>query len=722
MNKGGAGSTRLVGALRNIHSRWSIFLLTLLSILLSSLIFPDINWWPLSYVCLVPWLVCVCTATRAPFLYGVSYLFGLGFFLINIRWMHIVTWAGYLALSSYMAVYFPLAAWPIRHLYRRRGLSIAITAPIVWVAVEYIRSTAFSGFPWLLLAHSQYKVLTVIQISDLVGAYGVSFLLVMVNGWLTDLLIQPILVWKTSRGDGKAGSIGRRAVTRLPFGSLATLVVVLGTLIYGSAQSSRKHMREGPRIAMVQHDTPMRVDARPGENLHPNTVFQAHLELTKRAAAEKPDLIVLPETAIRGFINQAFLKADSGDLEEILKRRYPPHWKLIHLKTLQSMSASFLDEFQKLSTESNVPIVLGFSSLEWKPTEIPTRVDAYNSAFLIKPHETQPVARYDKRHLVIFGEYVPFRYRYPSIYNWLNKLTPWGRDGRHYSLTPGDEYTVFNINTPSEEGASYRAGTPICYEEIMPYITRDFVRGEAASSNEKNIDVLLSISNDGWFLYSAELEQHLAAAVFRAIENRVSVARSVNTGISALVHPNGKIHSRVRLSEDKVAKLDQVTDALNQVRELATKLQTQMKERNAYEATRRKLGQTLGDLRPAISELGPEFDFMARRLSRLKGNLVLANPNLADAHEIFRDQIHDDLAMVDRWRTRPWTAPAYGIDTALFDDRITLYTRWGDWFAWTTVGLSALMLLDWFWWRFHRATDGRTIPGKVIKDDTDATD
>ena len=716
-------STRLVGALQNIHTRRPIFLLSLLSSVLCSLIFPDVNWWPLAYVCLVPWLICVCTAAKARLLYAVSYVFGLSFFLVNIRWMHVVTWPGFLALSAYMAVFFPLAAWPIRHLYRRHGMSVAISAPIVWVAVEFIRSTAFSGFPWLLLAHTQYRVLTVIQVSDLVGAYGVSFILVMINGWLTDLLIQPIRVWRTLRYNSelprRAVTNQRRVITRLPLGSLTTLIVVLGALIYGLAQSSRKHLREGPRIAMVQHDIAMLVNPRPGQRLHPATVFQVHLDLTKRAAAEKPDLIVLPETAIRGFINQSFLEADSGELEEILKRRYPPDWKLWHLKQLQSWSAEFLEAFQKLSTESGVPIVLGFSSLEWKPTEIPSRVDAYNSAFLVKPHQTRPVARYDKRHLVIFGEYVPFRYRYPGIYNSLNKLTPWGKDGRHYSLTPGDKYVIFEFESGSENSTGYRAGTPICYEEIMPYITREFTLGEPPVDGRKNIDLLLSISNDGWFLHTAELEQHLAASVFRAVENRIAVARSVNTGISAMVYPNGSIHSRVRLAEEKVQKLDAVTEALSRLREMAVKLQSQSSDREDYEKTRKKLGQVLGqDIRPALADMGPEFNFVAGRLSNLKKNLTLNNPNLSLSQEIFLAQIQDDLATVDRWRSRPWTAPAYAIDTALLDDRITLYTRWGDWFAWIMVGLSALMLLDWFRQRFRRITNRSSVPGKVMKDDS----
>jgi apolipoprotein N-acyltransferase len=192
-------SARLIGTLVEIRTRRAVLLLTGLSLGMSCLLFPPVDGWWLAYVCLVPWLVCVCTAERARFVYFASLLMGLGFFGVHIRWLAPVTTPGYLALCVGFSVFFPLAAWPIRHMVRRHRVSVALTAPIAWVAMEYLRSITALGFPWALLGHSQYKILTVIQISDLVGAYGVSFVLVMVNGWITDLLIQPILIWRSAR-------------------------------------------------------------------------------------------------------------------------------------------------------------------------------------------------------------------------------------------------------------------------------------------------------------------------------------------------------------------------------------------------------------------------------------------------------------------------------------------------------------------------------------------
>ena len=733
-----------------------MLVLTGLSLAACCLVFPPIGWWWLGYVCLVPWLICVCTAEKSRFVYFVSLLLGLGFFLINCQWMIQVTLPGYFALCLGFSVVFPLAAWPIRHMYRAHGASIALTTPVVWVTVEYLRSISDLGFPFLLLGHSQYQNLTMIQISDLVGAYGVSFVLAMINGWIADLLIQPILIWRAEHG------------TRLPVGSLTTLVVVLGTVIYGSAQRSTRYFTPGPKIAVVQHDFPMYVDADRAGRTHPKWVFEAYLALARRAAADQPDLIILPETAMQGFVNDEFLEATPGDLQEILKRRYPPHWQLANLKAVQAMGARIRNAFQRLSTESGVPLVLGSSALEWKPTDIPPRVHAFNSAFLIKPGQDRPVARYDKMHLVLFGEVVPFRRSWPWLYDKLNAFTPWGSDGRHYSLTPGSEYTIFEFDaagksprpwpggSPSEiaYGPSprpYRAAVPICYEEVMPYIAREFTRGHGRPDDKKNIDILLSISNDGWFLHSSELEQHLVSGVFRAVENRIAVARSVNTGASAIIHPNGKIHHRVTLSEEKIAQLEPVAALLGRLRETTDRLEAGLDSEDEptkptepacdkparpepglparaaqrtpgmptpgaeytteYAATLQELNGVLsGNLSEALAALGPEFAFMEERLHHVMFFLAAKNHELRrEAMEDLRAQIDDDLNTIERWKKRPWTAPGYTTAVVKCDNRLTVYSRWGDWFAQGAVALFSMMLLDWLLRRFLRrkATAGR---------------
>ena len=121
---------------------------------------------------------------------------------------------------------------------------------------------------------------------------------------------------------------------------------------------------------------------------------------------------------------------------------------------------------------------------------------------------------------------------------------PWsGPDGdKEYSLFRGDGYHVFSMNPVSQPERSFRFGVPICYEDVMPYISRKFV---GSGSSTKQADILLNISNDGWFGRGLQQQQHFAISVFRAVENRVGIARAVNTGVSGFIQPTGRIHDVV---------------------------------------------------------------------------------------------------------------------------------------------------------------------------------
>jgi apolipoprotein N-acyltransferase len=146
----------------------------------------------------------------------------------------------------------------------------------------------------------------------------------------------------------------------------------------------------------------------------------------------------------------------------------------------------------------------------------------YNSALLFAA-DGELQGRYDKMHLVPFGEYVPYR----DIFPWMKAFSPYDWD---YSVTPGREMTHFQLG-------EYRFGMLICYEDSDPWLARQYV----ANNGTPPVDFLLNISNDGWFDGTAEHEQHLAICRFRAVEARRSVARAVNMGISAVIDGSGRI-------------------------------------------------------------------------------------------------------------------------------------------------------------------------------------
>jgi apolipoprotein N-acyltransferase len=183
---------------------------------------------------------------------------------------------------------------------------------------------------------------------------------------------------------------------------------------------------------------------------------------------------------------------------------------------------------------------------ELDPNENIYYASKYNSAFLYGPDGQQALEQYNKIHLVPFGEVVPFKKNFPWLYRQLMRFTPYDYE---YSLDYGTDFTVFQMRTNSGDEQTRRFAVMICYEGTMPNIARRFCR---ASDGRKGVDLLLNISNDGWFVKfedgkvrpSAELPQHAVVTAFRAVENRVSIVRSVNTGISCLIDPLGRIKNQ----------------------------------------------------------------------------------------------------------------------------------------------------------------------------------
>jgi len=325
--------SRLVGGGLVIESRWPTCVLAAMTFGMLSLIFAPIDAWPLAYVCLVPWLVAVTSARRTGWTYLASYLLGVAYWLLGIHWLYDVTPPGYVALALYLAVYFPLIAWLVRHMVSRRRGSVALVLPFLWVGTEWLRSVGLTGFPWFYLSHSQHRVLTMIQISDLAGAYGVSFVIAAVNGWIVDMLIQPILVWRNQ---------AIRRPRRIPVATLFTAILVVFTLVYGRIRLSGGTLQPGPKTAVCQQDYPCLVSG--GDSNTPPEMLAEYVKLSIQAGSEQPDLIVWPETASVATLNQEFLSPktladlmmeDPNDLQRM--RIYIGQRHLRTLPTVQSL-------------------------------------------------------------------------------------------------------------------------------------------------------------------------------------------------------------------------------------------------------------------------------------------------------------------------------------------------------------------------------------------------
>jgi apolipoprotein N-acyltransferase len=452
-----------------------------------------VAWGWLGWVALVPFLALV--RLRCRFRYLSAYAGGLIFFTPALQWMRVadgrmyVTW---IALAVYCALYFPFALYFLRRLDRIPGLPLTLSLPVVWTAVEWVRSTFITGFGWYMLGHTQHDFLPVIQISDITGAYGVTFLVAAVNGLVFEIL------WRWSRQRRGAG-VEEVVQPRWSLAVQAVGVVGLlaGTLAYGWYRLGQDHFRAGPRVALVQGnlDQRLRIQAML-EGDATRKAMDHYVLLCDAAEASYPDLIVWPETS----------------------SPYPwdeePDGKLLPwTKTLA----------ETLAERWHTHVLLGVNGSTLVAGKHPRR---RNSAVLIDP-KGRPLGRYDKMHLVVFGEYVPLRDWLP----FMEKLAPYDFD---YSVWPGESFTRFPLAKGQEE---FHFGVVICFEDTDPDLSRPYAGGDGKPA----VDFLLNISNDGWFDGTSEHDEHLAICRFRAVECRRAVGRSVNMGISALIDSNGRV-------------------------------------------------------------------------------------------------------------------------------------------------------------------------------------
>ncbi len=347
-----------------------------------------VAWGWLGWLALVPLLALVRSSARPWTIYLSAWAGGLLFCMSAMHWLRVAdprmyfTW---IFLATYCSWYFPLALYLIRFLERRTSLPLVLTAPIVWTALEFCRSFLITGFPWYLLGHTQHRLLPLIQIADLTGAFGVSFLVVAVNALLFEVLWGRRWFRGWVSGHDSLPLWGRLG---LLVQSLAILAALLGSAAYGFWRLGQDRMTPGPRLALVQGNLDQRI--RNDSAVHEDAaerVERHFLELSDLASYYRPDLIVWPETS---YPYDWVEKADgtpthrTGDMVREMAARW-------HTNVLVGMNAANLDEDD--------------------------RPHRYNSAVLVE-RSGQPGGRYDKMHRVPFGEYVPLRDWLP----WMNAL------------------------------------------------------------------------------------------------------------------------------------------------------------------------------------------------------------------------------------------------------------------------------------------------------------
>jgi apolipoprotein N-acyltransferase len=453
-------------------------LLALLSGILLILSFPNFDLEFLAWFALVPLFYAVEGK-------GLYHSFILGFLTGVISFLGILYWiivavhtygnvplilsgSILLLLVAYLSLFLGAFTFLTRLIQIRSGLQTILFTPVLWVTLEYLRSFLLTGFPWASLGYSQYLNLPVIQMADITGPYGPSFVILLVNATL----------YRGVHHSSKRTLFFREAVI--------TVAVLLGFLTYGYLKMGvvGRQMIQNPslKIGLVQGNIDQSVKW--DESFQKETL-KIYEKLSFKVAEEKPDLIVWPETATPFFFQDA--KENQPLILDIPKKTHA---------------------------------FLLFGTPSYKIQK--GRANHYNSAYLVSP-SGDLVGKYDKIHLVPFGEYVPLQ----DLLFFIGSLGEGIGD-----FKSGKE--IFTFAMPQG-----KFGVLICFEIIFPDLCRRFVK--------RGANFLVTLTNDAWFGRTSAPYQHFSMAVFRAVENRVFVARAANTGITGFIDPRGKILKEGRI-------------------------------------------------------------------------------------------------------------------------------------------------------------------------------
>ncbi|MBC8158616.1 MAG: apolipoprotein N-acyltransferase [Alphaproteobacteria bacterium] len=432
----------------------------------------------------VGWLWMLGEARNWRAAFGVGWWFGLGHFAAGLYWIanallvqpEKFAWLipfAVIGIAAAMAVFPALVAVVVRAA-GSRGIGGVLVLAVAWCATEWLRSWIFTGFPWNLMGTVWAFDDAMIQSAALFGAFGLGLITVAIAA-------MPAIL-------GEPGVSARCSVVAL-CGALALLVVLWGG---GAARLADATIANVPNVTLrlVQPNIPQKLKWRRDLRDH-NLARQVALSVRESSGGEAPTHVIWAETAATFFLGQ------DNERRDFLAKAAPP----------------------------------GGSVIVGAPRRTPPGDEIYRvwNSLQALDGSGQIVGRYDKFHLVPFGEYIPLR-------PWLTipKLTAGRQD-----FSPGDGLATLSL-----------PGLPpvsplICYEVIFP---------GAVARRDDRPQWMLNLTNDAWYGVSSGPYQHLAAARMRAVEEGLPLVRVANTGISAIVDAYGRTVAQLGLQ--KVGVLD----------------------------------------------------------------------------------------------------------------------------------------------------------------------
>lgn len=452
-----------------------------LSALLLFLATPPFSFFYFAYFSLFFALLTLKTSKKA-FLTG--FIYGFFYNLMSMYWITyvlsrygnlplIIALLLFLLLASYLSLY-PAIFFLVFKKYSERIhiLLVPLVFSLFWIFLEFIRSKILTGFPWMLIGYTQYGFLEMIQLSSLGGVYLISFLVIFFN------LSFYVLFTK------KSLSYIHIIISSILF----VFIIFYGRSEIETVKNNFFHKRP-LKVLLVQGNIDQ---SQKWEKPLQRKIILKHIEMTKKNLEKDTGLVVWSETA---------------------------------LPVVFGADAEITEYFKNIIKEIEMPIITGFVGFKWDHSGKPGLT---NSAGIF--YKGELVDKYDKVHLVPFGEYVPLQ----KILFFVNKLV----------ATAGDFLSGDSIKNCNYKNMSF--GIMICYESIFPEI--------AKTLRFNGADVFINITNDAWFGNSPAPYQHFVMSIFRAVENRKYLIRVANTGISGIVTPWGEVNGRTKLFEDAVVR------------------------------------------------------------------------------------------------------------------------------------------------------------------------
>lgn len=460
---------------------------------------PDLNW--LIWFALVPILVAV---NEAGFWKGflIGTVFGFIFIFFITRWLGLFGWEPITFASLYFGIFYGLFFGTWGWLSRKYPPGVfwqkIVIPAALWTFVEWLRAQGLFAFTWGQLGYTQYRFISLLQVSSYTGVYGITFLIVVFNNLLAQTIISikktaddlGIEFWKEfprkTFQEGLKGVLnhvfkpGSKTSSSLRLGWIAFVSIFLGLIVLGRFSipfqtqygAYEELGAKALSVGVVQPNFPQDIKWL-DRSLKPT--LSVLKKSTRKLADKKAKLIIWPETSI-------------------------PHGDPLNTPRLKN----FL-----FNTAKNNGVYLITGLIERSADGV------FNTAVLVRP-DLRELQKYRKIHLVPLAEYFPF----PETYR---KFELFDRVGNY---DHGKKYKVFQF-----PGGKF--SVLICFESMFDYLARRMVKNGA--------QFLVVITNDAWFLKSNAARIHFIMSVFRAVENRAWVVQSANTGISGVIDPWGRI-------------------------------------------------------------------------------------------------------------------------------------------------------------------------------------